>query len=94
MWGFDDEWDACGLFPDGAFAPVFLFAEVPAVVADEHDDSFALTGVIFECVEEAADLLIDECDGGEVGLDGEFPLFVGDDEFVVGETVVHAFVGV
>ncbi len=42
----DDKRNVSGLFPDGTFAPVFLFTQVPAVIADQHDIGFAAARIL------------------------------------------------
>ena len=51
-----------GLLPDGSLAPVFLLAQVPAVIAHQHDEGFTPARVFLQAVEEPADLTIDERD--------------------------------
>ena len=36
-----------GLFPKRAFAPVFLFAKMPSVIAHQHYNRFPTTGIYF-----------------------------------------------
>ena len=49
------ERDAGGFFPEGELAPVLLLAEVPAVIAPEHDDRVVLVRALVERVEQPAD---------------------------------------
>ena len=89
----DDERDMRGLFPDCAFAPVFLLAEMPAVITDEHDDGFATPWVFVQDGEETADLFIYKRDRCLVGLNRGVPLIVFEHMLVVAEAVVHVLVG-
>ena len=68
-----DERGAGGLLPQGELPPVVLLAQVPAVVAPEHDDGVVLVGGLVEGVEQAADVHVGVGDRGEVGLHGFLP---------------------
>lgn len=60
--------------PTGELLPVLFLAQMPAVVAPEHDDGVVAMRALLQRVEHAAEHGIGEMDGGEVGLDGFFPL--------------------
>ena len=74
--GGHDEGHAGGALPAGPLAPVFFFAEVPAVVAPEDDHGVGGGGAGVERVEQFADLRVDERDAREVSRHGGFPLTV------------------
>ena len=79
----DDEGNVGRLFPDGSFAPVFLLAQVPAVITHQHDEGFTPARILLQTAEKPADLAIDKCDGRVIGTDGGVPLIVSDDVLVI-----------
>ena len=90
----NDEGNVSGLFPDGSLTPVFLLAQMPAVVAHQHDEGFTPARVLLQLPEKPADLAIDERDRCLIRADGGVPLIIGDDVFVIAQAFVERFVGV
>ena len=72
--GDDGHGGARGLLPQGKLPPVLLFTEMPAMVRPPHDDGFVLPRARIKAIEQTADLVIQERNGGQVGLHGLLPL--------------------
>ncbi len=75
-WWHDDQGHARALSPGGPLAPVLLVAELPAVIAPEHDPGVFSERRGIELLDEATDLTIHEGDAGEVSADGLAPLLM------------------
>ena len=88
-WGDPNQGCAGGFFPEREFAPVFLFAQVPAVVAPKDDDGVVLVGAFVEGGHQAADVHIGVGTGGEVSLDGLLPATGGKYGSVVARRLGH-----
>ena len=66
----DDERDAGAVFEERAgLGPLAFFAELIAVVGDEDDEGVVAEAERVELGEDAAEVLVDPGDGGEVGAD-------------------------
>lgn len=93
--GVDEQWDAGGLVPECELLPVLFFADVKTVIAPEYDDGVLFHGRVVEAIEEAAELVVDIADAGEVTAHEVLPLFVFLYPFVpVGTAVVVSVVEV
>ena len=73
---------------------MLFFAQVPTVIAHEHDKSFPAAGVLFELLNESSDLSINEGDRSLVGADRGIPFIVRDNVLVIAQSVMKWFVSV
>ena len=62
---------------------MFLFAKMPAMIADQHYVGFTSTRVFLQLLEEPTDLTVNKCDGCLIGADGGIPLIVRNDVLVI-----------
>ena len=89
----DDEGGAEGFFKKGMLAPNGVFAEVPAVVAPEHDDGVVSDTEFVELRDDLANLRIGVGDAGSVVFadgGGEFRIRV---RVLLPTIVFHEFAG-
>ncbi len=85
--GGDDQRDARGLLVIGVLAPHAVVAQVPAVVAPEHDDRVPGETSLVERVEHAAQLGVHVAHGGVVAMD-ELALLFGGERSGLGHVAV------
>ena len=68
-----------GLFPQGELFPVFLVAEVIAVIRPQNDDGTFRIRPIIQRLQQMPYQRIGEADGSEIALHGGAPFVVFDD---------------
>ena len=72
----DDEWHLGAAVPEGIFAGDAFFAEMPTVIAPEHDDGIVGDARLIERGEQSADLGIDKTGACQVAANKVAPLVV------------------
>ncbi len=74
-----DQRNASADSPGGELLPVLLLAQMPTVIAPQHDDRVVAIRTVFERVDDATDHSIGKCDRRQVALNSLLPLLVGSD---------------